>query len=110
MIDRWPVPAEIEPLVAAIVVRAFPEAIWLFGSRARGDHRANSDWDLAVTLSEGASLDLLDPMTYWALPKSLGVQATIIPALASDISDCWGVPNTLGFDLARDGRRLDVGS
>ena len=92
------------------MARALPEQIWLFGSRARGDYRADSDWDLVVSIGEGASLDLLDPMTYWALPKVLGVQATIIPALSSDISDCWGVPNTLGFDLARDGRRLDVGS
>ncbi len=109
MIDRLPVPTEIAPLVAAIVERAAPRAIWLFGSRARGDHRPDSDWDLAVVVDDVADPELLDPMTYWVLHKSLGVDATIIPAALSDITECWGEPNTLGYDLARDGLRLDAG-
>lgn len=30
--------------------RSLPDAaaVWLFGSRARGDHRPSSDWDIAV--------------------------------------------------------------
>lgn len=36
----------IEPLVAQIVARWHPRQIWRFGSRARGDARADSDGDL----------------------------------------------------------------
>jgi predicted nucleotidyltransferase len=34
------------------------EAIWLFGSRANGDHNQNSDWDLFVFVNDRV-LDLL---------------------------------------------------
>ena len=105
---RLQVPTEIAPLIAAIVDRASPKAVWLFGSRARGDHRLDSDWDLAVALDDNASPELFDPMTYWALHRRSGVQATIIPVSVSDLAECWGQPNTIGFDLAREGRRLDV--
>lgn len=27
-------------------------ALWLYGSRARGDHRADSDWDLLIILNK----------------------------------------------------------
>ncbi len=85
-----------------------PVSIWLFGSRARGDAKGDSDWDLLIGLPDGASADLLDPMTGWTLQKEAGVSATILTARSSDLSDAWGVPNTLGYDLARDGKRLDV--
>ncbi|ESY78845.1 hypothetical protein X740_20045 [Mesorhizobium sp. LNHC221B00] len=37
------VPAEIKPLIDEIRVRLNPDSIWLFGSRARGDNRPDSD-------------------------------------------------------------------
>lgn len=32
-----------------------PQAIWLFGSRARGDHRPDSDFDFMVVAKPGAA-------------------------------------------------------
>lgn len=40
--------AKIAALVERIVAAVDPEEIIVFGSRARGDHRAGSDLDLAV--------------------------------------------------------------
>jgi uncharacterized protein len=40
-------------LVARLVEALDPQAIWLFGSRARGDHRPDSDFDLLVVAKEG---------------------------------------------------------
>jgi len=34
-----------------------PDAIWLFGSRARGTHGPNSDWDLLVVVPDDVDLD-----------------------------------------------------
>ena len=34
--------------VSQLAALPFVEAIWLFGSRARGDHRERSDIDLAI--------------------------------------------------------------
>jgi HEPN domain-containing protein len=54
-------PVEIpRALIEAIVARFSPEQVWLFGSRARGDARAHSDWDLLVVLPDGAPDEWLD--------------------------------------------------
>lgn len=37
--------------VAALVMKFRPHCIFLFGSRARGDHRADSDYDLYMEVS-----------------------------------------------------------
>lgn len=85
-----------------------PSAIWLFGSRARGDFRPDSDWDLVVALPDDVEDSLLDPIVGWAIQNDLGVPATFLAAREGELSESWGCPNTLGFALARDGRRIDV--
>jgi predicted nucleotidyltransferase len=44
--------ADIQALVDDIVATVHPSAVYLFGSRARGDHRADSDVDLMVVVPE----------------------------------------------------------
>jgi predicted nucleotidyltransferase len=44
-----------ETLIERIVAAAHPERIILFGSRARGDHRPDSDFDVLVVFSEPIS-------------------------------------------------------
>jgi predicted nucleotidyltransferase len=36
----------IRPILARVIDRWHPLQIWLFGSRARGEARPDSDWDL----------------------------------------------------------------
>ena len=47
-------PTPLDELVQLIVKHARPERIILFGSRARGDARSDSDYDLLVILADGA--------------------------------------------------------
>lgn len=84
--------------------------LWLFGSRARGDHRPDSDWDLFVVVPDDRE-DLTDPYIGWlARQEALdaGIEATIVAATTSDVASSWGLVNTLCHDLARDGVRIDV--
>jgi predicted nucleotidyltransferase len=52
-------PDSIKNLVNRIIQEINPDEIILFGSRARGDHRENSDFDIAVRAS-------LIPPAVWA--------------------------------------------
>ncbi len=53
-------PDSIKNIITRIIQEIRPDEIILFGSRARGDHRENSDFDIAV---KAASI----PHTAWAL-------------------------------------------
>jgi predicted nucleotidyltransferase len=51
-LDRYP--ASLRELARQIVMAVRPLKIILFGSRARGDARLDSDYDLAVVMADGA--------------------------------------------------------
>jgi predicted nucleotidyltransferase len=103
-----PTPKQIRPLIGAICDRLEPSSVWLFGSRARGDNRDDSDWDVLVALPDDAPPANLDPLIGWALQRELSIPATIVTVTASELAESWGSPNTLGYDLAREGRLLHV--
>jgi hypothetical protein len=105
---RLQVPAEIKPLIDEIKIRLNPDSIWLFGSRARGDNRPDSDWDILVALPDDAEPELLDPLVGWTIQNDVGIPATILSTTSSALADSWDSRNTIAYDVARDGRRLDV--
>jgi len=105
---RIQVPAEIRPLIDEIKVRLNPDSIWLFGSRARGDNRPDSDWDILVALPDDAEPELLDPLVGWTIQNEVGIPATILSTTSSALANSWESRNTIAYDVARDGRRLDV--
>ena len=63
-------PAELERIVRQIVEQVDPVAIYLFGSRARGDADDDSDYDLLVVLPDEASDDRLKMK--WRFPPGTG--------------------------------------
>jgi predicted nucleotidyltransferase len=101
------VPAEIRPLIDRIRDRMTPDAIWLFGSRARGDNRGDSDWDILVALHDRADPALLDPIVGWEIQHELSIPATILVTTSGELRESWGAPNTIGYVLAREGLKLD---
>lgn len=103
------VPEPLKPLVSRIVRDAAPLDIWLFGSRARGEAVIDSDWDLLVVLPDDADDTLLDPVFGWRLQRDSGVRADVLTATRGDLDAVWDVPNTIGYVLAREGIRLNVG-
>ena len=101
------IPHDVKPLLDEIRLRMRPESVWLFGSRARGDGRADSDWDILVALPDDVDPSLLDPIVGWSIQHDVGIPATILATTTSALAESWGARNTIGFDLARDGRQLD---
>jgi predicted nucleotidyltransferase len=51
-------------IIARIIEVLHPEQVWLFGSRARGEARVNSDWDFMAILPDSAPEQDLDPHPY----------------------------------------------
>ncbi|HEX8167259.1 MAG TPA: nucleotidyltransferase domain-containing protein [Beijerinckiaceae bacterium] len=103
-----PAPAELAPLLACVRETLHPVEIWLFGSRARGDHCPDSDWDLLAVLPDEAPDELTDPLVAWGISHQSGVPATLLTTKRGDLEAIWGLPNTLGYDLSREGVRLVV--
>jgi uncharacterized protein len=77
-----PFGSEDEALSALVdrLVEAFnPEAIYLFGSRARGDATPLSDFDLMMITSSEAEEPEIELATAYAPVQGLGVACEIIP-------------------------------
>ncbi len=77
----------IAPLIERIVARLGPEEIWLFGSRAEGRARPDSDYDLLAVLPDNTPESALDLMKAWELTCGLGVPADLVPCTRSDFKD-----------------------
>ncbi len=75
-----------QPLLRSMVDRFHPEAVILFGSRARGDHRPDSDWDVLVVVDDDTPEGVFDPEYCWQAQRNVvpGVHAEVIPTTLSD--------------------------
>jgi predicted nucleotidyltransferase len=93
----------LKTLLARIQDQYHPQEVWLFGSRARGDARPTSDWDLLVVVSDDAKDDDLEPLTAWRLQKGAGVYADVIPYRASDFRADRDTVNTLAYSVGVEG-------
>ncbi len=96
----------IAPLIERIVARLAPEEIWLFGSRAEGRARPDSDYDLLAVLSDNAPESALDLMKAWELTCGLGVPADLVPCTRSDFEADKDEVGTLARAAYHRGRRI----
>lgn len=101
-----PVPNELSALIAEARRTLHPVEFWLFGSRARGDWREDSDWDVLAVLPDDAPARLLDPLMTWEIRYRQDTPVTLLSTTKGELDSIWGLPNTLGYDLAREGVRL----
>jgi uncharacterized protein len=96
----------IGPLIDRIVSRLRPEEIWLFGSRAEGRARADSDYDLLAVLSDRAPAADLDLIRAWELTCGLGIPADVVPCTRSEFELEKNEAGTLAGAAFRRGRRI----
>jgi uncharacterized protein len=72
----------VEHAVAALLERIVPalspEAVYLFGSRARGDAGRDSDFDLLVVVSDDTPPDKIRLTSTYRLSRGTGVPADVI--------------------------------
>jgi predicted nucleotidyltransferase len=96
----------IEGLLARIEQEFRPYQVWLFGSRARGDARERSDWDLLVVVPDDTSTASLQPLFAWRLQRRSGIYADIIVLTRREFEEDVGTVNSLANLVAKEGLLL----
>ena len=76
----------LDELVQRLVKALDPQMIWLFGSRARGDARPDSDFDLLVVAKPDGTFGSDDYDAVYAPTMGSGIGADVVPC-DSDVFD-----------------------
>src|SRR5665811_1576472 len=90
-----PIASELRRVVRAIVTSVQPDGVILFGSRARGDFRADSDFDLAILAPDGVARRRVAMRAYESLAavadRSVAVDIVVLtPSLMAAERDLTG--------------------
>ena len=99
----------IEALTRALVERFHPERIILFGSRARGDARDGSDYDVAVVIDAKRTRDLRLAMEAEARAAA-GAWVQVHLRRPGDIESRADDPGYIDWDIVREGVTLYASS
>ncbi len=91
----------LDGMVRAIVKTIDPEMIILFGSRARGDHRPDSDVDLIVVEAEPFGEDRSKHVECARVDEALSGQAVPVDVLVYSLADVEYWRDSLNHVLAR---------
>jgi predicted nucleotidyltransferase len=91
--------------VDAIATSIHPEAVILFGSRARGDARAESDFDLAIVAPDGVARRRVAMRAYESLAGVPGrsVAVDIVVLTPSIIAAERDLPGSISRAVAHEG-------
>lgn len=93
-------------LVGRLVEAVDPQSVWLFGSRARGDARPDSDFDLLVVGKPGGLLGSDDYETLDAGVRDLRVGCDLVPCAASDFEEGLLTPTSFVAQIVREGAEV----
>jgi len=94
---------QIAPLLERLKKHVDPLQVWLFGSRARGTHRPNSDWDILAVVPDNADDSLFDPMALWKLLQQDMVGADVLVWPKSEFDEDRMTPNSIPYSVSREG-------
>jgi predicted nucleotidyltransferase len=96
----------LSEIVRRLVLRLDPESIWLFGSRARGTARPDSDFDLLLVAKPDSAFGSADYDLAYQPVIGLGVGCDIVPCSAEDFEEAARIKTSLIAQVLNEGRRL----
>ena len=96
--------AKLTRLIDRIAKALSPEAIYLFGSHARGEQRADSDYDLLVVVPDATPREKLAPAETYGLAREARVAADIVTCRKTAFERWRGEVGTLSYEASRFGR------
>ncbi len=77
-LDTCELDRNLATLLERIVAVLAPEAVYLFGSRARGDSRFDSDYDLLVVVPDDTAREKILLTSTYRMTRGTGIPADII--------------------------------
>jgi uncharacterized protein len=98
--------AALSAVVQRLVEKIHPIEIWLFGSRAEGTHRPDSDFDLLLVTSPEDGDAGFDYDRAYAPIRGLGVGCEVVPCRADEFAIERTDPTSLCWRVVHTGRRL----
>jgi predicted nucleotidyltransferase len=96
----------LSEIVRRLVSSFDPASIWLFGSRAEGRARPDSDFDLLIVAKPGASFGTENYERVIAPLIGLGVGCDVVPCSSEDFREAAGIRTSLIAQILARGRRL----
>ena len=96
--------AHLERAITRVVQTMRPEAIYLFGSRSRGDADADSDYDLLVIVPDNAPFNSRSLEATTRVARDPGVALDIVPCRRSVFERKREHIGTLSYSAAHEGR------
>jgi predicted nucleotidyltransferase len=98
--------AALAGVVARLAAALDPREIWLFGSRADGRARADSDFDLLVVAKARGRFGSTDHVRARAPLRDLGVACDVVPCSAEDFEEERNYPHSFVGQIVEQGRRV----
>lgn len=96
---------ELARVVGAIVASVHPDAVILFGSRARGDFKPDSDFDLALVAPDGTERRRLAMKAYESIAavKGRSIRVDVVVLTPRIISAERDLPGSIARAVVREG-------
>lgn len=98
--------AELQELVGRLVGIYRPQRIYLFGSVARGDADADSDYDVMVVVGDDTSLEQRQARLAYEALWGTGIAADVVVWTASQFDGRSHVRTSLPATVLREGKLL----
>ncbi len=96
--------AVLDEIVRRLVEAYEPRRIYLFGSKARGESGAESDYDLMVVVPDGASPDRTKSRLAYECLWGTGTATDVLVRRKSDFEDRLHLKASLPATVVREGR------
>ena len=82
--------------------------VWLFGSRARGNARPSSDWDVLAVIPDTAPKACDTVQNVWRVKRASGLPVDLLAVRFGEFIESRSTINTISYAVASEGIRLDA--